>query len=107
MLLAALAAAALQAAPAVQTPAAKAPPLTAEQRQEQLACPSTGKLVAKSAGTIKNAFHTLNLEPDAAAIRPIARNYCDPSDVLRTNVSQTPAQTEEPAVPRRVPHIAR
>ena len=52
-----------------------------------LACPTPGKLIARSEKAPANALHTLNQEPDAAMIKPVARNYCDPSDVIRTNVS--------------------
>ncbi|HET9160989.1 MAG TPA: hypothetical protein VFN88_10280 [Caulobacteraceae bacterium] len=99
MLLTLLAAAAVQSGqPAVATPTA---PASAQTRAEQLACPSTGKLIARSAGQVRNAFHTLNQEPDAAMIKPVARNYCEPSDVIRTNVSdRNPRPTVTPVPPR-------
>jgi hypothetical protein len=72
----------------------------------QLACPTPGKLVAKSPNAPANAFHTLNQEPDAAMIKPVARNYCDPNDVIRTNVSDRAPQKPTP-IPVRPPPIAR
>jgi hypothetical protein len=72
----------------------------------QLACPTPGKLIAKSPNAPANAFHTLNQEPDAAMIKPVARNYCDPNDVIRTNVSDRSPQKPTP-IPARPPRIAR
>ena len=96
------AAAAVQSGqPAVASPTA---PVAAQSQAQQLACPSTGKLVARSAGQVKSAFHTLNQEPDAAMIKPVARNYCEPSDVIRTNVSDPDAR---PVVAPALPRIAR
>jgi hypothetical protein len=103
MMLAALAAAAAvqSGQPAIARPAA---PTSAQSRREQLACPSTGRLLARSASQIENAFHTLDEEPDAALIKPVARNYCEPSDVIRTNVSD---KARRPTVTPVPPRIAR
>ena len=72
-----------------------------------LACPTPGKLIARSPKAPANAFHTLNQEPDAAMIKPVARNYCDPNDVIRTNVSDRTEASKVTPLPVAPPRIAR
>jgi hypothetical protein len=107
MMLAALglAAAVQSGQPAVARPSAPAP--SSAEVKTALACQTPGKVIAKTPGAPVSAFHTLNQEPDAAMIKPVARNYCEPSDVIRTNVSGDTATAVRP--PRTVvpPRIAR
>jgi hypothetical protein len=85
MLLLVLAAAAIQAAPA---------PSPSPELRQQLACPSAKGLQARTvAARGLPAIHRLNQEPDAAMIKPVARNYCEEADIVRYSVS--PGQTEQ------------
>ena len=90
MLLALLAAAAVQAAPAPETPS--------PELKHQLACPATGKGVqVKALPPRVNSLHKLNQEPDAHMIRPVARNYCEEADIVRFNVTgDTPKAAQPP-----------
>ena len=101
MLAAALAAAVQSGQPAVSRPG----PTSADVKT-QLACPMPGRVMAK-APNAANSFHTLNQEPDAALIKPVARNYCEPSDVVRTNVSGVTAASVKPQRSAVPPRIAR
>lgn len=81
------------AAATLQTAAAPAPQTPTRPDLHQLACPAAKGLQAKSVATLpKVAPHTLNQEPDAAMIRPVARTYCEEADVVRYSV--TPGQAQ-------------
>jgi hypothetical protein len=97
------AAAAVQSGqPAVATPSA---PSASRDVILALACPMPGRVIAKGPAAA-NAFHTLNQEPDAAMIKPVARNYCELKDVVRTNVSGDTAANQKPPA-RGLPRIGR
>jgi hypothetical protein len=93
----------LAAAAAVQSaqPAVATAPVPGASREviSALACPTPGRVIAR-APAAANAFHTLNQEPDAAMIKPVARNYCEPKDVVRTNVTDRTPRPVTPLAPR-------
>jgi hypothetical protein len=90
MLLAVLAAAAVQAAPVPEKPSPDV--------KRQLACPTGKALPVKALRPGLNSLHKLADEPDAHMIRPVARNYCNEADIVRYNVTGDRPQGDHPPI---------